>query len=452
MTTASQLRPFQIDGTRFLLKQRRAILGDEMGVGKTVQALMYARQLTKSRSPRKVLIVAPKSARGEWLDQAAQWIGWRGCDYNGTRRQLDLSADFVITNYSLLNELVEIEPNWTVIIFDEAHKLRNARKRQAKKAADGTKTERGPFRAWLKLRASEGMLFMTGTPVTKNPGDLFPMLNAINPKRWSSYWAFVKRYTYVSHNGFGFKVEGARNEEALQRELDSVMIRRLKAEVMKDLPPKTRSSVKVQMSAKQRKHYRELAKTAMTEIGEPSIPLIAPGVLAKLTRLRQLLVTPRILGIDEDGAALDALVEKLDGADQPALVFTPFREAISHIRAALEAVDIECFEVHGGTRNIGEVVKAFESSDNPRRAIIATAQQGTSWKAITASSTHHLGWLWNPSDNMQCEDRPHRHGQRNAVNNYYYLSEGTIDDDGMDIIAGKKRIADLVLGEALRGS
>lgn len=444
MTTASQLRPFQIDGTRFLLGQRRAILGDEMGVGKTVQALMYARQLTKDDQPKRVLVVAPKSARGEWLDQAAEWIGWTGCDYNGTRRQLDLSADFVVTNYSLLKELVEIEPSWSVIIYDEAHKLRNARKRKAK---DGQ--QRGPFRAWLELEATKGLLFVTGTPVTKSPGDLFPMLHAIDPKRWSSYWAFVKRYTNTYFNGYGYVVEGSRNEDALARELERVMIRRTKADVMPELPAKTRSSVKVELTSKQRKHYRELAKQAMTEIGD--VPLIAPGVLAKLTRLRQLLVTPRILGIDEDGAALDALVEKLDGADQPALVFTPFAEAIPYIRAALEAAGIETSEVSGKTRHIGEVVGAFERSSNPRRALVATAQQGTSWKAISASSTHHLGWLWNPSDNMQCEDRPHRHGQRNAVNNYYYLAEGTIDDDGMDIIAGKKRVADLVLGEALRG-
>lgn len=446
MTTASKLRPFQVDGVRFLLGQRRAILGDEMGVGKTVQALLYARQLSKAQ-PGRVLVVAPKSARGEWLGQAAEWIGWRGCDYNGTRRQLDLSADFVVTNYKLIGELVEHD--WAVVIFDEAHKLRNARKRKAKAGADGQRVARGPFRAWLELRASEGMLFVTGTPVTKNPGDLFPMLHAIDPKRWSSYWAFVKRYTNSYFNGYGYVVEGSRNEAALQRELERVMIRRTKADVMPELPAKTRSSVKVELSAKQRKHYRELAKQAMTEIGD--VPLIAPGVLAKLTRLRQLLVCPRILGIDDNGAALEALVEKLDGADQPALVFTPFREAIPYICAALEAAGIETSEVHGGTRNIGEVVTAFESSRNPRRALVATAQQGTSWKAITASSTHHLGWLWNPSDNMQCEDRPHRHGQRNAVNNYYYLAEGTIDDDGMDIIAGKKRVADLVLGEALRG-
>lgn len=440
-----KLRPFQQAGVDFLVENPRAILADEMGVGKTAQALFAARELVEHADhASNILVVCPKSARGEWADQAREWLGIEAHSYNGTGRVWDPEARIVITNYKLLGEIADHRQSWGVVIFDEAHKLRNARKRKAK--PDGT--PRGPWRDVHRLMPQHGVYFLTGTPITKNAGDLFPLLNIIDRKRFASYWAFVKRWAITYHNGYGYIVEGSKDEAKLRHELRELMIRRTKAEVMPELPPKQRSRVSYELSSKQAKHYRELAKQAMTEIGDGL--LIAPGTLAKLTRLRQLLVCPRVLGIDDDGAALEALVERLEGADAPALVFTPFAEALPYIGAALEKAGIEVSYVSGKTRDIQAVVKAFEASDNPARALIATAQQGTAWTAVSASQTHHLGWLWNPSDNAQAEDRTHRHGQRASVNNYYYLAEGTIDDDGMDIIAGKKRVADLVLGDALR--
>lgn len=441
-----KLRPYQNDGVDFLVDNKRAILADDMRLGKTAQALMAAREL----SAGAILIVAPKTAAGVWIDEASTWLAEGAISYNGTARDRSLFDEpaklvtsIVVTNYKLAAEVAELQASWDVIIFDEAHKLRNSRKRKAK-IVNGERVERGPWRAIHNLVATQGLFFLTGTPVTKNAGDLYPLLHMIDAKRFSSYWAFVKRWAYVYQDQFGWTVEGSRDEAKLRHELRHIMLRRTTAQVRPELPATQRQLVPIELTAKQGTAYRRMAKELEMELDDGTL-LLAPGTLAKFTRLRQLLVTPRILGIADDGAAIEALVDELGGAEAPALIFTPFAEAIPHIAAALHRAHIKTYEVHGGqtAKRLAEQVAGFQGDRNPARALIATTQQGTAWAGNAATVTYFLGYMWNPADNAQAEAR--MGGQERPTFAKYYRYNGTIDDHMLDILNGKARTAARIL-------
>jgi SWI/SNF-related matrix-associated actin-dependent regulator 1 of chromatin subfamily A len=151
------------------------------------------------------------------------------------------------------------------------------------------------------------------------------------------------------------------------------------------------------------------------------------------------------LGIEEDGAALEAISEHLRENPHPAVVFTPFAQAIPHIRATLVGQPV--YEVTGKLtdRQLDTVTSAFQKSTAPNKVLISTVQMGTSWEAFSASNVYFLGYDWSPDINIQAEDRLHRHGQVNPVLARYFVHEATIDNHLMDILERKTSVKRLVL-------
>lgn len=425
-----ELREYQKEGIAFLARYRRAILADEQGVGKTVQALMAARQLHAER----ILVVAPKSASGVWVMEAEKWLGEVATPYQGsTRNYADLdSAPIVVTNYVLFKEVMARKPKWNVIIFDEAHKLRN-RKRPTL------------FQTALKAY-SPNLFFLTGTPIFTSAGDLWPPLHLINPAQFRSYWKFVKEWTHINYNGYGYQILGTKHPERLQKILygEGLMLRRLKKDVMPELPPKTRMSIPIEMHPKQRQAYETMVNDLMIELSEGDKVLTIPSKLALFTRLRQLLVSPKLIGLDTPSAAINALKEDLEGSNDAMLVFTPFAEALPILADELKFR--QTFIVRGGMTSeaIAGAVKGFQLFDGPK-VLLASLLMGTSWAATEATQVRFLGYDWSPANNFQAEDRPHRHGQLNAVTVGYYVHEGTIDEHIMDILDEKTTVAKLIL-------
>ena len=161
------------------------------------------------------------------------------------------------------------------------------------------------------------------------------MLHLLDPRKFPAYWPFVNRYCHVIKTPFGKEIlNRPKNPTEFNKMLKHYMIRHKKSEVLKDLPDKVRRVLPIDMNRKQARMYNELFEDMMTEVGDDI--LMVPSVLTKNLRLRQLLVCPRILGVDDDGAALTALVKDLipqefdDG--RAVVVGTPFRTAIPFIR------------------------------------------------------------------------------------------------------------------------
>jgi len=435
-----ELRRYQQEGIAYLTRYKRTILADEQGVGKTPQALVAARNLTQGR----ILVVAPKTAAEVWIDHAADWLGEEAKTYQGmTRAYEDLdNASIVVTNYHLLKEVVARHPHWSLIIYDEAHKLRNR--------------ERKTLYGVASKVSSMYLFFLTGTPIFSSAADLWPLLHIINPKYFQSYWGFARTWTHIHQEQYGprtvTKVEGVKDPKRLQYLLnkEGFMIRRLKRDVMPELPPKQRVEWTLQMNPRQATAYKQLTKELFIELEgtkEGQI-LLVPSKLALITRLRQLLVSPRLLGLDFEGAAIEALTEQLGESQDAALVFTPFAEALPLLEEAMAKIGRETRTIRGGMneRKLDENIKWFQSYRGSREPVLLSSLlMGTSWTATRATQAYFLGYDWSPSNNFQAEDRLHRFGQKSATTVYYYVHRGTVDEHLMDILDKKVTVAKLVL-------
>jgi len=440
------IRPYQSEGLEFLVNHRRAALFDEPGLGKSMQALLAMDDLTPSG---RILVVATGDAVGVWQDEALRWLGEEASVYAGTKADPDAlgRGRVVVTNYHRLSTGLGYG-GWSGVIFDESQMLRNRGTRTLFKAVrahfDNQRTGLGKVPAF----------FLSGTPIVKAAGDVWPILHSLDKKRWSSYWAFVHKYAITWHDNFGWHVEGVTNTKAMWTELSSVALRRTVAEVQPNLPPKIRQRVPLTMTPRQAKAYRELARDMYTAIddvgGAVKGLLLASGALALETRLRQLLVSPRLLGIEDDGAALVALREVAGSHNRPLVVFTPFAEAIPYIMAAGEAVGRPAYAIQGGMRigGIADSVKLYGMAARAGMAplLVATVTMGKSWSV--ADVTHEcymMGFDWNATTMIQAESRLHRNEQKDTVFSRYFTHEKTHDQDALDVLAGKKRLADVIL-------
>jgi SWI/SNF-related matrix-associated actin-dependent regulator of chromatin subfamily A-like protein 1 len=434
-----ELYDFQEEGVDFLATQKRAILGDDMGLGKTPQALRAAERLDAF----PMLVVCPKSATGVWMREAEKWLGITPNSYTGQNRKLDKDPAIVITSYVGVEEISSRLP-FRLTVFDEAHKLRNGRIRAKPNKKSGESITPHLFLAAKKVK-SPYMFHLTGSPIINDADDLWPLLHLANPYAWKSYWAYVNKYMFKDNNGFGWKVHDVKDPVGLRRDLERYMLRRKKTDVLLQLPEKRRVPWDLQMTPTQKRHYDNLVKEMMTELTDGGDILAVPSKLALLTRLRQLLVTPRLLGIDEDGAAIEAIAEHLTENPHPAVVFTPFAQAIPHIHAALNGQPV--WEVSGklSDRQLSAVTTSYQNSSAPNKVLISTVQMGTSWEATSASNAYFLGYDWSPDINIQSEDRLHRHGQFNPVLARYFTYEETIDQHLMNILERKTTVKKLVL-------
>jgi SNF2 family DNA or RNA helicase len=203
------------------------------------------------------------------------------------------------------------------------------------------------------------------------------------------------------------------------------------------------------MTKLQEKHYRALSKDMVTQVREDEF-VVTPTILALMTTLRELLVCPRILGIDDDGAAIKALAEDYTLEPHPAVIFTPFVKAIPYIMDALMAPSVGAEyigTIRGGMKpeDLAREIKSFQMQPVQAKVLIASVGVATSWAATEASTCYFIGYDWSPSVNTQAEDRLHRSGQKNAVTVRYFVHEKTIDRHVLEILDGKTNIAELIL-------
>lgn len=433
-----ELRRYQQEGISFLTRQGRAILGDEQGVGKTVQALIAARNLVPYGTGR-ILVIAPKSAAGVWIIEADKWLAEEARSYQGTARSYEVldNSPIVITNYSLMGEVFKRHPHWAVIIFDEAHKLKGWR----------PLGKRSTYKD-LKRGSSKYKFFLTGTPIFSHAGDLWPMLHQIRPDVFTSYWGFVDQWCVVDNNGFGNVIIGNKNPRSLHNGLKKhgFMLRRLKKDVMPELPPKTRMEWPLEMTPQQARDYNRLAKDLMVELEDST--LIVPNKVALVVRLRQLLVCPRVLGFAYRGGAEEALLEELSEGNTPSVIFTPFTEPLPYFTELMEKAKRPTRTIQGGMtpEKLAETIKWFQNYEGDREPVLLSSLlMGTSWTATRATQAYFIGYDWSPSNNFQAEDRLHRHGQRYATTIKYAMHHGTIDEHVMDILNGKVSIQKAIL-------
>ena len=238
---ADGLFPHQVEGVAFLLGRRRAILADDMGLGKTRQAIVSLRHLAPNGP---YLVVCPASVKRNWAREIAQVIPDASIVVIDGSAPVDLDATWVILNYDILGRHRDAleQRDWTALVFDEAHYLKNHTSARSKLARG--LTERASAAAAQPLIVQ----LLTGTPLTSRPRDLFVLLQLVGHPLGRSFLAFAKRYCAAEKGEFGWKTGGASNIDELTVQLHGVMLRRSKDDVLA-LPPKLRTWLPVAVPA-----------------------------------------------------------------------------------------------------------------------------------------------------------------------------------------------------------
>lgn len=439
MTDELTLREYQSSGVDFLVEHGRAILGDEMGLGKTCQAVLAAKKLM--RPNQKCLIVCPKPAIGVWEREIKVWTGDSCIKYAGTLPQRTKSwkqfssVDWCITNFAHLRDLPK--KSWRIIIIDEAHHLKNPKV--------------GPFITLDKEYYSKYLLLLSGSPVKNGAQDLWTLLHLVDPIAFPKYWGFVMKYLVtLKDERLGYtEITGAvKHPLAFQQLLRKYMIRRLKKDHLKELPAKTRMQIPIQHSAKQRKLYDTLADEMMLELPNGNL-LLTPNTMTKILRLRQLNVSPKLLGFPEKGTMIDAFLEDMEDEFHvgPILVFTPFAKLLPGLRDILAEKGVASAIIQGGMAEskITAIVTAFQNGTHKRQALLCSVLSGQSWTATRASVAYFLGYDWVPANCHQAEDRIHRFGQTRGVRIKYFTCEDTVDEHVLSVLSQKTTWATLAL-------
>jgi SNF2 family DNA or RNA helicase len=431
----NQLYDFQIDCLDKLKDAEGALIGDDMGLGKTYEGLAldaYHRGWDHLWSTRKLtLVVAPQTVLPSWkqhvqeltdlnvhvIDPKARKKSWEGFVAD--------KGDILLVHWEALRLMPELrEVYWFHIIADECHRMKN-RKAQQTRA--------------LKALKSKFKTGMSGTLVINQPDELWSPLNWLYPNDFKAYWRFFERYTeYEIRYPAGYRiVTGPKNVVELQKKIEPFFVRRLKKDVLKDLPDKYYSPLWVDLSGPQRKAYNTMRKEMIAWVGEhESTPLVAPVVIAQLVRLQQFSAgymewndELEKFTLSEPSSKLDALMQILeDNPNEQVVVFSQFKQLVKLAERRLQTAGIPFATITGDTSQTerGRAVERFQGGE--ARVFVGTISAGGVGITLHAASTVvFLDRGWSPATNAQAEDRLHRIGQKNAVNVVDIMAINTVD-------------------------
>ncbi|GAB2655852.1 hypothetical protein GCM10027068_39690 [Prescottella soli] len=439
------LRPYQTHGVtwlRALASEGGGILADEMGLGKTLQAISL---LATRAGAGPHLVVCPTSVIGNWrreLDRFAPDLPV--VVHHGANRGLPTPAPgavAVLTSYSVLrtdaDELAAVA--WDCVVFDEAQQIKNPTSLAAKAAA------RLP--ATLKVA-------MTGTPVENRLEELWSLFHITNPTVLGTRARFRQR--------FAAPIESGRSRTAADRlaaVIAPYVLRRTKAQVATELPPKQFSTVACTLTDEQIRLYRGAVADAFTA-GLGSGVARRGNVLALLTTLKQVCNHPAQVATGDDSGlagrsgkfdrATEMLAEIVADGDR-ALVFTQYRgmgELLSsHLTAELGAGTIPFLHGGLGVERREQLVDDFQTgADAAPVLILSLRAAGFGLNLTRASHVLHYDRWWNPAVEAQATDRAHRIGQRRTVNVYTLVTGGTIEDHIATMHESKRALAETVSG------
>lgn len=445
------LRHYQKEGVRQMHGRTRWLMCDDMGLGKTVSCIVSSLQKA-SRFPRtRLLVLCGTNAMGVWKQEFEKWSDVRPMIYAGTpaqRKKLwavfdqasqDGNLHALITTYAMLKELPK---GWLAMFCDEYH--------QAGLMNHKSKTYQlvqahAPYASCLYL--------MTGTPIRQGVIDLFAPLSLIEPSSFNNYWAFVNKYCVVIQTPFGKQIErNPQNIPAFRQMLNNYMVRRLKSEVLKDLPGKQRNAIPLTMTALQAKAYAAISREMMYV--DDNSAVIAPNQMTVDLRLRQLLVTPRLLGIDDDGAGFNYLTEVVPDLlmhGRPVVIFTPFRQAIPLLEDLIRGWGLGT-KIHSLTGGMTPAAfanawQSFQEPKNKNKVMLCVIKSGASFHATESADCYFLGYEWDFNLNAQAEDRLCRLGQSNFVQCNYFVHDGdSIDEDVKARLNEKQLSSDFIIG------
>jgi SNF2 family DNA or RNA helicase len=438
------LRPYQHDGYVWMCRLAEAgfgaVLADDMGLGKTVQTLAL---LLARAAAGPALVVAPTSVCGNWAEETARFAPGLRCSVYGQAEgeragQIDSAApgDLLVVSYALLlrdAEAFAAKP-WATLVLDEAQALKNAATQRVQAVAG--------LQAGFRLALS-------GTPVENRLADLWSIMNLLNPGLLGSAARFAER--------FGNPIERQRNEAArarLRRLVSPFLLRRTKAQVLTDLPPRTEIVQRIEPAPEERAFLEAMRREALARIAQldPADPNKNRfNVLAELTRLRRAACDPRLAApeLGRIGAkvqAFERLATELVESRHQALVFSQFTDFLKLLAERLDACGLKYQYLDGSTPASArsERVAAFQRGEAD--LFLISLKAGGFGLNLTAADYVVIAdpW-WNPAAEDQAMGRAHRIGQQRPVTVYRLVTAGSVEERIVALHQDKRELAEGLL-------
>lgn len=432
------LREYQICGFRWLKTLSElhfgGILADEMGLGKTIQAIAFL----LSEEDKKTIIVCPTSLIYNWKDEFEKFApSLKVGIVHGTERLQVIENideyDVLLTTYGTLRLDIEHYNNciFDFCIIDEGQNIKNA-------AAQNTKVTK-EIKAQVRFA-------LTGTPIENNLSELWSIFDFVMPGYLYSKEKFEEKFLGSSEN-----------LESLKLLISPFILRRTKAQVMKELPDKIEKKFLVEMTDAQKAVYStyiESVRALMKKSGEGKIE-----IFSYLTKLRQLCLDPSLVMEDYNGGnsklevALELIKNHTDSGGK-VLLFSQFTSVLDKIGETLEGEGIEYYRIDGKTKPKDrlEKVKAFNSSKDIKVFLISLKAGGTGLNLTSANLVIHFDPWWNPAVEDQATDRAHRIGQREIVEVIKLVAKGTVEEKIIELQKDKKELINNILTGDLENS
>jgi SNF2 family DNA or RNA helicase len=432
-----------------------------MGLGKTLQTLAFLNGVVERMSNGKIqnsvpaLIVCPTSLVFNWVNEVKKFTPkLRVLALHGPNRHSHFSevknSDLVVTSYALIRRDAEKykEIEFDTVVLDEAQHIKNRQTQNAQA---------------VKAIRAEHRVVLTGTPLENSVLDLWSIFDFLMPGYLGSAQDFRERYE--------LPIAREKNPEAqarLARRLRPFILRRLKTDVAKDLPPKIEQVSFCELTDDQRAVYNQILELSRKEIldavGAQGLAKSKMVILTALLRLRQICCDLRLLKLEgneksgnqelrnETSGKLDAFSELLDeiiDGGHRVLVFSQFSSMLGLLREKLKTEGTEFCYLDGSTNNRGEVVERFQKTPNIPVFLISLKAGGVGLNLTGADTVVHFDPWWNPAVEDQATDRAHRIGQSKVVTSYKLITRDTVEEKILNLQTRKRELIKATLaGEA----
>jgi SWI/SNF-related matrix-associated actin-dependent regulator 1 of chromatin subfamily A len=449
--------PYQRAGVEFLVRKKNVLLADSMGLGKSIQTAGYFNWLLKQKIYPKALVICPASVKYNWLKELNKWLieplkievveGKNGFTQ-------ETAVHIYILNYDILKD--KHFYNLNCIVLDEAHYIKNPEAQRTKEVV-----------RICRSNPHAKIIALTGTPMLNRPVELFPILNLLYPERFNDFFKFAFRYCAAHRKEIPTKqgikkvwdFSGASNVEELGRILRStVMLRREKKDVLRELPDKIRTVVPVKQTVSNSfLSLEERTKNAINQIQEINKKIkqikkennkeLLQQLKAEKLRIRSvalpLINEYRRMAFEEKK---DVIVQFLEDTlnNEKVVVFTHHRDVANFFGKTFYHLNPPVLTGETSARDRQAMVEYFQSGKSP--LFIATIMAAAEGITLTEASTVVFAeYEWTPAKMLQAEDRLHRIGQKNTVNSYWFALVNSIDEMFINKIVEKLEIQKSVM-------
>lgn len=442
------LRSYQTEGVHWLECLRHmhlnGILADDMGLGKTLQAIIALTQHQLKHPGSKSIVICPTSLVYNWKEEFTKFNPkLRVLPVDGTpvqRKKLQNNIkdfDVIITSYSLLQKDIEFYKDipFSYAFLDEAQHIKNRGTRNAKS---------------VKMIQAAHRVILTGTPIENSLDELWSLFDFLMPGLLSSYDRFVEKYIRSAHQ------DREKSMTTLRKKVFPFILRRMKKDVLHDLPPVSHILYHCHLSDVQRELYQSYAASAREELSQlvkkEGFDRIQIHVLATLTRLKQICCHPAIFAKEKaevgDSAKYDMLMELLQtliAGKHRTVIFSQYTRMLNILRNDLEQLRIPFEYLDGTSKNRVGVVKKFNEDENIPVFLVSLKAGGSGLNLVGADTVIHYDMWWNPAVENQATDRVHRIGQKQSVSAYKLVTLNTVEEKILELQNRKRELVQQVV-------